>query len=391
MKKFIVVLVMLLASIASSAQFVQMDTWYSSQGKALFAIAGVGNTIFATGSLVGFVKFDGVDYWPFHSTPGAYGSHDIAMAEFGGNIVGVGGTINEEIYEYNQSTDSWTWFKPNQYTFKELNKSFIFEENDYWIIGKSRVFHNDGSGWVDIYGNPDSPNDFTGAAKSNGSVFVSSGYTVDDTTVNGRLFKVSGTDFNQELELPGEIIQEIIAQDNGNIFIITRNRILDYNTAAKTYGEVFTLPDPDIYGCAYHARKVENGSIIMTAAWGIFSNLGGWHQVSGLLFADNIYVADEHHIYFVSVGSVYLYDQVSGVMEEVGEEINAYPNPTSDRVYINEELENAKILDISGNEVLIPTFTDGKTVIDLSNLPAGMYFLKATLNDQLFTKKLIKQ
>ncbi len=72
-------------------------------------------------------------------------------------------------------------------------------------------------------------------------------------------------------------------------------------------------------------------------------------------------------------------DDINGISVEV------YPNPTSDKLYIQNSLRVNKIgiIDISGRTVL--EFNKAKNLksIDVSNLTEGIYFLKTDLGSQL--------
>lgn len=73
-------------------------------------------------------------------------------------------------------------------------------------------------------------------------------------------------------------------------------------------------------------------------------------------------------------------------------EINIYPNPTKN--YFTIETQQPQLItvySVLGKEILTNNI-NSSTVIDLSELPSGIYFLNAT-NDhgEVSTKKIIKQ
>jgi hypothetical protein len=74
--------------------------------------------------------------------------------------------------------------------------------------------------------------------------------------------------------------------------------------------------------------------------------------------------------------------------------INVYPNPVSDNIYIESfgKLNgSAQITDISGKLIQGTELSGNKTKMDVSKLPAGVYLLRINSNDQSVVEKLIKQ
>ncbi len=75
--------------------------------------------------------------------------------------------------------------------------------------------------------------------------------------------------------------------------------------------------------------------------------------------------------------------------ENIQNNINIYPNPTSDYLSIEGiNPQKLSIYDISGKEVS-ELLIDNET-IDISELKKGVYFLKFSMNDQVFFKKVVK-
>ena len=76
--------------------------------------------------------------------------------------------------------------------------------------------------------------------------------------------------------------------------------------------------------------------------------------------------------------------------------INIYPNPSSGifNFYFNDDYNNIKIsvTDINGKIIFEKNLTDKKTqIIDLSNYPNGIYFVKYNIDGKLRTDKIILQ
>ena len=76
------------------------------------------------------------------------------------------------------------------------------------------------------------------------------------------------------------------------------------------------------------------------------------------------------------------------------EETLFYPNPVSHRANISSAIKHYQIIDVNGKVVLSKFINNtlSEHTINLSNLPAGIYFLRAVvLNDDIVTKAFFKQ
>ena len=79
---------------------------------------------------------------------------------------------------------------------------------------------------------------------------------------------------------------------------------------------------------------------------------------------------------------------------EIDPLISIYPNPTSESINLSSEhaLEHFNLYNMSGEMILESEINATETVIDLSTLPRGLYFMKIQLKDgRLSTKKVIKR
>ncbi len=66
--------------------------------------------------------------------------------------------------------------------------------------------------------------------------------------------------------------------------------------------------------------------------------------------------------------------------------INIYPNPTSDLVKIDGDIQSVSLLDFSGQTVL----ESNETQLSLENLASGIYVLKINTDEGTFTEKIQK-
>lgn len=72
-------------------------------------------------------------------------------------------------------------------------------------------------------------------------------------------------------------------------------------------------------------------------------------------------------------------------------DFNIAPNPVKDQLFVSGEFTNAdvQIIDQAGKIIFNGTATNG-TVISTSNLVSGVYVIKATVDNQSVTKKIVK-
>lgn len=72
--------------------------------------------------------------------------------------------------------------------------------------------------------------------------------------------------------------------------------------------------------------------------------------------------------------------------------INIYPNPSKDFVYINNEYYNnlyIDILDITGSLIKSIVISNGQNQVNVSDLQSGIYLIKYLNKSQIYTKKLV--
>jgi len=92
------------------------------------------------------------------------------------------------------------------------------------------------------------------------------------------------------------------------------------------------------------------------------------------------------------------FEEETGIKPITNDEsqITVYPNPTNGELRIeNGELRinNVEVYDIMGKKLSSHPLiiTSSNHLIDISNLSAGVYFLKITTEKGIVTKKIIKQ
>lgn len=77
------------------------------------------------------------------------------------------------------------------------------------------------------------------------------------------------------------------------------------------------------------------------------------------------------------------------------ENIQIFPNPTSNEINIafpdTEVLGNITLFSTYGQILITEKISNTKNTIDISFLPKGFYFLQISVNEKIFTRKIIKQ
>jgi hypothetical protein len=72
--------------------------------------------------------------------------------------------------------------------------------------------------------------------------------------------------------------------------------------------------------------------------------------------------------------------------------ITVYPNPSSEKITIESPtIGYLSILNVNGQQLLQKEITEPITTVDISNLPSGVYFVRATIDKAVQVKKIIKQ
>lgn len=83
----------------------------------------------------------------------------------------------------------------------------------------------------------------------------------------------------------------------------------------------------------------------------------------------------------------------TNIEEEVLDEINIYPNPTKDVIYVSLEKETTNLswslMNVSGQEVKQSELSSMKFEIDLKDVESGLYFLNVTVDDNRIVRKIV--
>ena len=78
----------------------------------------------------------------------------------------------------------------------------------------------------------------------------------------------------------------------------------------------------------------------------------------------------------------------AGINDMNNTNIDFYPNPVEDKLYISEEVSEVSIVDINGRTVITANNT---RVVDMSNLSNGIYFARVITDNGIAVKKVVKR
>ncbi len=152
--------------------------------------------------------------------------------------------------------------------------------------------------------------------------------------------------------------------------------------------------DVSIYGYAYASCYILGGVQAININDPENPSVEGYYYRSGLFalnvtaYGNDIYIADGSNGF-----QIYNHDELytavdNNIQSPVG--VNAFPNPSNG--FINLDVENAKevvVFDQGGRFLKKDKLINGKTLLDLSALPNGIYFLKFKLETGIQLQKIV--
>lgn len=87
---------------------------------------------------------------------------------------------------------------------------------------------------------------------------------------------------------------------------------------------------------------------------------------------------------------IYLWgvEGILGVQDIASLDVNVYPNPTSDYIYVNYNQGTMSLFDVNGR-LVSTTDLSSKRYINVAGLNSGLYFVKVQSSEGYFSKKII--
>jgi hypothetical protein len=122
------------------------------------------------------------------------------------------------------------------------------------------------------------------------------------------------------------------------------------------------------------------------------------YDTSGSKLLTCFYNYDNYYYTFILKAKTrYFYpdSMVVGLIERNSEKLRIYPNPASDQVYFefksNNPFTTMYLFNAKGELIRSESVRNGWNVLDLSLLPAGMYYIKIEDQQKIYTGKVLKQ
>ena len=315
------------------------------------------------------------------------------------------------------------------------------------FAGHVRVYENTGGVWTQIGQDIDgeAENDFSGhsvALNADGSV-VAIGAILNDGGANiggqVRVYEnVGGTWFQIGDDMDGdqsgdEFGFSVSLSDDGMIMASGAINGFGYVRVFENQGGAWTQIGQDIDGAqniswfgisvslnasgtllAVGARDFDGGSGSKSGQVRVYRNdQGSWEQEGLSIDGDMAFDGSGVSVGLSSNGAILaigaagnddngsgagqtrvFLNPVLGISEFSESKTIFYPNPTNGLVHLklkSGDLKSLTVLDITGKILLEKTVLGSENTIDLSNFLSGIYLIKLTADDTLFTGRIIKE
>ena len=246
-------------------------------------------------------------------------------------------------------------------------------------------------------------------------IFVTNNDSILDTT-NGSYVGLIREDSTKKIYfLPNkDAIFECNVADSNEILLydfgINVNDTLTYyidtlDTLHHIVVGIDSISIDGIFRKRFNINTIETSWLVRNSSWieGIGSTLGLFNPLiygncPPQAYETNlICYLDENIVYNTGYKNNCFYSALIGnVSKDRVAEIKIYPNPSYDKIYI-ERKDNANdmvqltIYNIFNSPLLESELkTKNQIVLDISNLPKGVYILQLKTNDDILTKKIIK-
>lgn len=169
----------------------------------------------------------------------------------------------------------------------------------------------------------------------------------------------------------------------------------------------FTAFSSENVGClVYSQTTVKGQSDIQSFALLTQDNGETWTSVSDGINCQNYLnaVSCADTVYYIAASNGYVYksgfaDVING-LEETDNPIKVYPNPSAETIFVflatdfnagDSDLFSIELSTISGQVVIQKDFRGNSTMVDITNLPSGIYFLGVKNGRLRFVKRIVKQ
>jgi hypothetical protein len=130
-----------------------------------------------------------------------------------------------------------------------------------------------------------------------------------------------------------------------------------------------------------------------------FQHTGIWYEFFN---GTSLNVSGSSTIFTLNPGEYRLYsdkelpafkDLATGVSKDLGSSFpKIYPNPVSGNLHIDalERIEKVELYTFDGKQLILTFPKSNRTNINLNHFITGIYFVRILTNNQVFTKKIVK-
>ena len=134
--------------------------------------------------------------------------------------------------------------------------------------------------------------------------------------------------------------------------------------------------------------------------WWSYISLGGnlpaRHAAIAFTLANYSYVGTGESEQYSNLNDLWELNYIIGLNKQNDDqEIKIFPNPATDKITLEVTGEigerNLVIVNLEGQQLLTRQITEPKTIIDISSLPSGIYFMRETNDKTVELEKILKE
>ncbi len=171
-------------------------------------------------------------------------------------------------------------------------------------------------------------------------------------------------------------------------------------TAKRYYGGVLQNDSAELYLADFRFSNSAQDYLLKTWTWLNLSNLGNVDSLAFFLHSSDNGSFGMNTPAFFCIDDLTL-SMITGIQNVIAESgLSVYPNPASSEVVINFNTSQAayvkmRIVDVTGREMFTQNMNsfagENKLRVDVSEFPAGVYYVIINAGENTVTQKLIKQ
>jgi hypothetical protein len=291
-------------------------------------------------------------------------------------IFSANNNLTSEIYsEWDENTNSWIYSDKGEYTY-DANNNITSEIYSEWDASTNS--------WIYNY-----KYEYTYDASNNLTSEIHSNW---DTSINSWIFNNKNNyTYDANNNLTSEIYSYWDASTNSWIYLDKVKYTYDANNNLTSV--IYSYWDESTNSWIYSDKDEYTYDLSVS-----IDNV----LVSYALESNNPILSYYYYNYdgsdFVLDGKdIYYYSDITGINEIIDNyNVSIYPNPANDYLMINtttNENLNIEIYTITGQSVKSTECTNNASEmrVDISQLPAGMYFIRIANDQNNITKKFVKE